>query len=373
MKSKTNAEFGTFRAKVTLLAAAAFLLAVAVFYTLYSLLSHGYAANVMVAAMQTLLGLDYESALEMYQKVFRQHRDLFLVLAAAGGAAACFRLFLDWLTGYLAAIARGLERLTQEDEGEISLPPGLFGIERRMNALKHALQQQKNKMKTDGQRKNDLVMYLAHDLKTPLASAVGYLHLLQDETQISRELQKRYTAIALEKAERLEDLINEFFEIAKFSLSDITLEYGRINLTRLLEQLIYEFEPLLRQKGLRCALLMEADVPLRCDAGKLERVFDNLLRNAALYSFPDTEIRIEAAREEDSLTVTFLNRGDPIPEEKRERVFEQFYRLDAGRSAATGGAGLGLAIAKQIVTLHGGTITVKSEGEETAFAVTLPL
>ena len=213
---------------------------------------------------------------------------------------------------------------------------------------------------------------LAHDLKTPLASVIGYLNLLHDERQISEELREKYLSISLNKAERLEDLINEFFEIARFNLSTITLQYSRINLTRLLEQLIYEFKPMLQEKNLSCQLSIAEDVMLRCDADKIQRVFDNLFRNAIIYSFENTAIDIVATEQADKLRISFINHGDTIPEEKLDRIFEQFYRLDTARSTKSGGAGLGLAIAKQIVELHGGTITAKSEQERDEFEVILP-
>lgn len=93
-----------------------------------------------------------------------------------------------------------------------------------------------------------MIMYLAHDLKTPLSSVIGYLTLLKDESQMSKELREKYLSISLDKAERLEDLINEFFEITRFNMSNITLQYTKINLTRMLEQLIYEFKPMLKEK-----------------------------------------------------------------------------------------------------------------------------
>ena len=189
---------------------------------------------------------------------------------------------------------------------------------------------------------------------------------------ISEATREKYLAIALDKAERLEDLVSEFFEITRFSLSHLTLEYSRVNLTRLLEQLVFEFEPMLAEKNLSCKLIAEPNIMLRCDAGKLQRVFDNLLRNAVSYSFRDGNIYITAVQSEEEVRVTFLNHGNTIPAEKLERVFEQFYRLDSARGSGSGGAGLGLAIAKEIVELHGGTIAARSEGETVEFEVGLP-
>lgn len=216
-------------------------------------------------------------------------------------------------------------------------------------------------------------MYLAHDLKTPLASVTGYLNLLRDEGQISEELRQKYLSVALDKAERLEDLINEFFEIAKFNLSNITLQYSRISLVRMLEMLLYEFQPMLREKNLQCNLMAPEDIMIRCDADKIQRVFDNILKNAVIYSFEGTAIEIAAVGQGEFAEITFTNHGDTIPEEKLERLFEQFYRLDVSRSTSGGGAGLGLAIAKQIVELHNGTITASSENETVEFKVTLPV
>ena len=151
----------------------------------------------------------------------------------------------------------------------------------------------------------------------------------------------------------------------------ITLQYSEINLTRLLEQLVYEFQPVLDQKSLTCRLATGDDILLNCDAGKMQRVFDNLLRNAVNYSYDGTEITIAAEQNEDSVRLKFSNRGGTIPREKLERIFEQFYRLDTGRGSS--GAGLGLAIAKQIVTLHKGTITAESRDGLTVFTVVLPI
>ena len=223
------------------------------------------------------------------------------------------------------------------------------------------------------QRKNDLVVYLAHDLKTPLTSVIGYLTLLRDEPQLSPELRSRYTGIALDKAERLEDLINEFFDITRFSLTHLELEKQPTDLTRMLEQVASEFAPQFAEKDLRCELELPPRLAYDCDPDKLARVFDNLLRNAFHYSFPGSTVRITGQQEADTVVLTFTNEGRTIPAEKLERIFDQFFRLDSSRATRTGGAGLGLAIAKEILALHGGTIRAASADNRITFTVRLPL
>lgn len=368
---KNKDDFRPFRRKVFLRTAAVLAAAAAVLCLAYAALLRGRFADGMVALFQSVLGMEYGAALGLYERTFRRHLDALILLSILLAFAGLFYWHLRWLTRYFAAISEGMDSLLQEASGEVSLPPELLPIERKMNLAKRAMDKQKSDMLLSEQKKNDLIMYLAHDLKTPLASSISYLNLLRDERQLSEELREKYLSIALSKSERLEDLINEFLEIAQYSLSTITLQYSKIDLTRLLEQLVYEFQPVLAEKGLTCRLTAEGDIPLNCDAGKMQRVFDNLLRNAVNYSSDGTEITIEAGRCGDGVTLKISNHGGTIPEEKLERIFEQFYRLDAGRGS--GGAGLGLAIARQIVTLHKGTITAESRDRVTVFTVTLPI
>ena len=140
----------------------------------------------------------------------------------------------------------------------------------------------------------------------------------------------------------------------------------------LLEQLTFEFKPMLADKNLTCRLEAPELLMLNCDADKIQRVFDNLLRNAVLYSYPDTQIDIAAEVCEQQVNISFRNHGDTIPADKLSRIFEQFYRLDAARSSS-GGAGLGLAIARQIAVRHGGGIEAKSYDNIVEFIVTLPI
>lgn len=334
--------------------------------------------TVIIVVVATILGSVLQKVLDKYvPNYYLVYRSLYLGMAAIVVLVICiinitYKL-LKKVVAYVDELQHAMSQIFDKDINYVELSPELGDIAIKLNHLKQESEDNARLAKENEQRKNDLIMYLAHDLKTPLSSVIGYLTLLRDETQISKELQTKYLSIALDKAERLEDLINEFFEITRFNLSNITLQYSKINLKRLLEQLVYEFKPLLKEKNLTCNLKIKEDITLQCDANKIQRVFDNLLRNAVIYSFNDTEILINVEVQEKDAMIIFQNHGNTIPEEKLERIFEQFYRLDGARSTSSGGAGLGLAIAKQIIELHKGTILAESEDEKIIFTVTLPL
>lgn len=273
--------------------------------------------------------------------------------------------------GYINEVEQAAHQLIDESDALITLSPELSEIAADLNQLKQESLANARAAKEAENRKSDLIMYLAHDLKTPLASVIGYLQLLRDEPALPEEARTRYLTTTLRKAERLDALTNEFFEITRFNLSEIPLAPQRMDLSLLLEQLVFEAQPQLAEKNLTAALHTPEQLPLRADPAGLSRVFDNLLRNAILYSWPDTEIDITATADDERATIRFTNQGDTIPPEKLARLFEQFFRLDASR-ATSGGAGLGLAIARAITRQHGGDITAESANDRVTFTVTLP-
>lgn len=294
-----------------------------------------------------------------------------MAVALVTGYLAIFFYYWSRTLRYLEDMVTATETICTTQE-PVKLPEELTEVEYRLNQLQWEAQRNARAAREAEQRKNDLVVYLAHDLKTPLTSVIGYLSLLTDEQNISPELQEKYLRVALDRAYRLEDLINEFFDIARFSLTNLPLDLGRVDLTRLLEQTTFEFQPMLREKRLTCKLSAQPGILVWGDGDKLQRVFDNLLRNAVNYSYADTEIVVIASRQADSAHIQVLNHGDPIRQDKLERLFDQFYRLDSARASGTGGSGLGLAIAKSIVEQHGGNISAHCDGELISFEVTLP-
>ncbi|MNC37146.1 Sensor protein kinase WalK [compost metagenome] len=261
----------------------------------------------------------------------------------------------------------------EDSEDRISLSPEMGFMESRLNTIKDTLKGQKKAAQEAEQRKNDLVVYLAHDIRTPLTSVIGYLSLLDEAPDMPMEQRAKYTGITLNKAYRLEKQINEFFEITRYNLQQIRLEKETIDLYYMLVQMTDEFYPILSEKGNTTVLHADENLTVYGDPEKLARVFNNILKNAAAYSSPNTEIVISAEEKGGYIRIVFQNHGHTIPPEKLSDIFEKFYRLDEARTSDTGGSGLGLSIAKEIITLHGGNIVAQSKDGTVSFTVAIPV
>lgn len=266
-------------------------------------------------------------------------------------------------------------RLIEHPDDWSGLDSDYLECESAINQVRERQRAVEQAARDEARRKDDLVTYLAHDLKTPLASVVGYLSLLEEAPELPAEHRVHFTGIALEKAHRLDALIEEFFDITRFDFHDIVLTRGYVDLNLMLGQVVDEFYPTLTEQGKSVDLDAPLGLTALIDGDKMARVFNNVMKNAIAYSYEGSTIHIEAERVEDDaggIVVRFENEGDPIPEPKLKVIFEKFYRLDAARATNRGGAGLGLAIAKEIVTAHGGTISCASTPEHTVFTITLP-
>ena len=375
-KQKVGKDYKALKIKITINTVVMLAITMVIIQLLYQFVFHGRFANFVVLFLENTMfrgqTYAYDSALETYRHVVRNYIEWYYMAGILLVFAVVLRIYLNGFIKCFSEINRGIDALIEENAGDVMLSPELHATEKKINSIKHTLEQRKIDAQMAEQRKNDLIVYLAHDLKTPLTSVIGYLTLLQDEPQISQELRCRYTGIALEKAERLEELINEFFDITRFNLTTLTLETERINLSRMLEQLISESGPILEEKRLWWQTDIASGIEFVGDANKLARVFDNLIRNAVNYSYPQSEIYFSAQLSDGQIRLFIKNHGKTIPKDKLEHLFEQFYRADVSRASATGGAGLGLAIAKEIVEAHGGSITAESEEESICFTVALP-
>ena len=313
-----------------------------------------------------------QQAIDLYWKVIGNNKIYFMGAGFLLLFSFFFYFVLSRITQYLKEINQGIENILSDFNEPVRFKPALQPLEDSLNEIKMTIRRQEQEAIESEKKKNDLVVFLAHDLKTPLTSIVAYLSILETKPDMPEEERKKYTHISLEKAIRLGELINEFFEITKFNLQDIVLEPGNLDLSMMLEQIADELYAVLKEKNLRCDVQIDDTLMIYGDADKLARVFDNLLRNAIAYCNKGTAIRIQAKERHQEIEIVVANEGEKIPEEELSAIFEKFYRVDGSRSSKTGGAGLGLAIAKEIVELHHGTIRAESDEWETRFIVTLP-
>ena len=373
VKLKKKADYSLLKGKIfrqTILVMLASVLSIWIFYILFW---QGRVSEWFVAVFQRLFNMDYWRAVAVYEAIFRDHLEFFLLFGIIFFFFVIFRVFLKWFPKYLNQINQGIDELIEENREEIVLSPELGATEKRLNEVRRTLEKRGLEAQLAEQRKNDLVMYLAHDIKTPLTSIIGYLSLLDEISDMPEEQRMRYVHITLDKAYRLEKMINEFFEITRFNMQHIYLEKETIDLYYMLVQLTDELLPILSKNGNTTVLHADENLTINADPEKLARVFNNILKNAAAYSYPDSEILISAEQLEEQIRIYFKNKGKTIPQEKLMSIFEKFYRLDEARTTNGGGTGLGLAIAKEIVSLHGGTITAESENNTVEFIVTLPV
>ena len=288
------------------------------------------------------------------------------------------------------------ERLIERPDDWRELDGTFLEVESALARVRERERRAEQALRDEAGRKDDLVTYLAHDLKTPLASVVGYLSLLEEAPDLPAEQRARFTGVALEKAHRLDELIEEFFDITRFDFHDIVLTRGYVDLNLMLAQVADEFYPTLAAQHKTAEIDVPEGLVVLIDGDKMARVFNNVMKNAIAYSYEGTTIRVTARRLGPAgaeraaapatgvegataatpvaapVEIRFEDQGDPIPSPKLKVIFEKFYRLDAARATNRGGAGLGLAIAKEIVSAHGGTIACESTPERTVFIITLP-
>ena len=274
---------------------------------------------------------------------------------------------------YINYIYECSDKFFDGSDDYVVLPEGMKDIEVKFNHFKSESIKRERILLESEKKKDDLIVYLAHDIRTPLTVVIGYLSLLNEIEDMPLEKKNKYIKLALDKSYRLEDLINELFDIARFNSEKIILEKEDVNLKLMIEQVILDFYPITKDMGKDIILNMDKDVCIYVDPDKMGRVFYNLINNAINYSSDNSGININVKVLDDNVYIDIVNKGKMIPKDKIDKIFDNFYRVDNSRNSKTGGSGLGLAISKQIIGAHGGDITVKSDRGNTTFTVVLPL
>lgn len=338
---------------------------------LFIKVGNGIAGKVVVSWLTSVNYLDAEAATKIYSDFISHNMSYIIVGATIVFFLILFWFQLGWFTKYFDEVIKGVDLIAKGSDEEIVMCPEMSFISDNLNNVKYRLMRGAMAEKEAEQRKRDLVLYLAHDIKTPLTSIVGYLSLLDESEGMTIAKRKEYTHIALEKAYRLEGLINEFFDIARYNLSDMPINKSSVDLGYMLIQIVDEAYPQLKEKGKKVDLDVEDDLVITVDSQKMARVFNNLLKNAISYGENDSDIHMSAKRYGRGVFISVKSKGEIAPN-MLDKIFDKFFRTDASRQSITGGSGLGLAISRDIVTLHGGTIRAKNQNGYAVFTMFLP-
>lgn len=297
------------------------------------------------------------------------------IVASAALFIVYFTLFSYNMVCYLKEIADGIARISAGDfttnirvKDEDELSTIAYSINKMRSRINTSMEKEREVEKT----KNELITNVAHDLKTPLTSIIGYLELLKYQKNLSLELQEKYITVAADKSKRLKLLMEDLFDYTRYDRNKVKLHLASIELGRFMEQLVDEFYPEISKYNLRCICDFPKDeIWILGDGQLLARGFGNILSNAIKYGHNGKVIKVVIEKVNENVVVSITNFGTLIPALQIHKIFNQFYRLENSRSEHTGGTGLGLAIAKNIVRMHNGEIRAKSDSDGTVFMVTL--
>ncbi|MDK8179801.1 HAMP domain-containing sensor histidine kinase [Paenibacillus sp. UMB4589-SE434] len=355
----------SFRTKMILYLSLSMFLSATITFVLYKLLQLYYTTQVRL-----------ENPLTPIRYFMRELGDIyFFLLIFIPLSILFFFMFTRRYVAYFQEISKGIHYLANGDfNSRINLVSrDEFGdIAKDMNLASEKLQQAVEKGAFAESSKDQLVLNLAHDLRTPLTSVLGYLDFILKDDQLTAVQVQHYATIAYTKSQRLEKLVDELFEITRMSYGMSEVEHHPIDLSELLMQLHEELYPMLEKSQLIARLDVRPHLNITGDGELLARVFENLLMNAIRYGADGQFIDICADRMEGEVVVQVINYGNFIPPEQLPHLFDMFYIGDKARSHQGESTGLGLFIAKNIVTQHQGIITAQSSLIRTVFEVRLP-
>jgi signal transduction histidine kinase len=249
-------------------------------------------------------------------------------------------------------------------------------LARSFAVMSEQIRGQLGQLKENDRLRRELVTNISHDLRTPLAAMQGYLETLMIKGEsLSQEERARYLKIARRHAVRLGTLIDDLFELSKLESASVTPSLEAFSVPELVQDTAQEFQLEAERKGIRLSIALEAEAAFTFgDIGLIQRVLENLVRNAIRFTPKGGEITLSIAERPQSVTVAVSDTGPGIPEKDLPRIFDRFYRSDQGEEARSDSSGLGLAIVKRILDLHKSRITVTSKPDAgTRFEFDLPL
>ena len=350
-------------------------------------LSNYYAMASVIAFVAALLVMDIiDIALERFKITdnYEDHtaKELFIAMAAlsillAAGIssfAVMFRLMTKNKSEYISYICDGVGRLADDTEGVVIEEKGSDELEKisaSINKMSQELNEKRRRERELEAQRSELITNVSHDLRSPLTSIIGYVRLLKENGCKDEQKFSEYIEVTDRRLQGLKKLVDELFELTKLDSPDFTMNFEAGDVTGLVKQFGFEMGMILGQQG----FTLECDIDdepfeMQLDHERLARVMNNLFANAAKYAEPNTAVRLSSKVSGSGINICLSNRIADGRQVDTTSMFDRFYKDDRSRSD-TSGAGLGLAIAKRIVELHGGSISAAADSGMITFTVTL--
>jgi signal transduction histidine kinase len=291
--------------------------------------------------------------------------------------AAGFALFF-LLTRRLSVLGQAVKAFQAGDLGRRARVRGsdeLGVLGRTFNDMAASLQAGMEKLTQSERMRTELIANISHDLRSPIASIRGSLEtIVLKEGELSPEQRRQFVQTSLRNTESLQKLVDELFDLVKLETRQVEPRRESFPLAELAQDVVLKLKP----QADRASVLLTADLPpdlppVRADIGMIERVLSNLIENALRFTPEGGSVRVALSVGDGSVAVCVSDTGSGISPEDLPHIFERFYRADKSRDRSSAGAGLGLAIAKQIVELHGSPLSVESSpGRGARFHFSLP-
>lgn len=324
-----------------------------------------------------ILGPYFEKNRNIWSASFSYYFVIAYFISAVGVFVLCFFFmsnrhikYIKYITKEVKLIANGNLGKTLEVRGKDELAELCTNVNSMSKELKDKFESERELEKT----KSELITNVSHDLRTPLTPIIAYLDILKNEKFSTKEEEKEYLDSSYNLSIKLKKLIDELFEYTKLSSKEIVLDFAAVDICPILNQIVGEYVPMLESKGLRVVTqISDAELPVKVDVERMVRVFENILSNAEKYSFKPSDIIVKADNNGDYAVISISNKGEHLEQDKLNRMFEKFYRVDVSRSSNIEGSGLGLAISKKIVELHHGQIWAECDSDIVTINVTLPI
>jgi signal transduction histidine kinase len=248
-------------------------------------------------------------------------------------------------------------------------------LEFAFSAMANKLSEQFENLKNTDRLRRELVSNVSHDLRTPLASMHGYVEtLLIKNDELSADQRREYLEIARKHTLRLGEMIGDLFELSKLDSASIHPSIEAFSLAELMHDIVHEYELDAQKRNINLTIKAPEDPAIvYADIGLVQRVLENLIRNSLKFTPIGGSINIRLDKKPGAVVVAVEDTGCGIPEEELEHVFDRFYRAENSTQSGSTSAGLGLAIVRKILDLHGSRITVNSQvGQGTCFEFDLP-